>query len=143
MAGLKTILCIEDDRFISELYTRALSHAGYTVEAVITGPEGLEKAKTGQYDLVLLDIMLPDKTGIEVLKELRGPDGKGLPNSKIVIATNLEQDEASRAELERMADGYLIKADLTPRKLVEIIKQLEEFGRVEEPTPEGPAAQVA
>jgi len=130
MAGLKTILCIEDDHFISELYSRALRKAGYEVEEVVTGPEGILKAKSGNYDLILLDIMIPDKTGIEVLKELRGANGAGLPATKILITTNLDQDENTRTSLETMADGYLIKADLTPRKLVEIIKQLEKFGEV-------------
>lgn len=132
MAGLKTILCIEDDRFISELYARALRRAGYEVDEVITGPKGLEMAKTGKYDLVLLDLMIPDMTGIEVLNEIRGVDGSGMPKTKVVVTTNLDQDEKTRAAIEEKADGYLIKADITPRKLVELIKQIEQFGEVPE-----------
>ncbi len=138
MAGLKTILCIEDDRFISELYARALRRAGYEVDEVITGPKGLEMAQTGKYDLVLLDLMIPDMTGIEVLNKIRGVDGQGLPNTKVVVTTNLDQDEKTRAAIEERADGYLIKADITPRKLVELIKQIEKFGEVPEQS-QGPA----
>ncbi len=136
MAGLKTILFIEDDRLISELYARALSKAGYSVKQVVTGPNGLKEAKTGKYDLILLDIMIPDITGMDVLKELRGKDGSGMPNTKIVITTNLSQDDDSRAALEAQADGYLVKADITPKKLVAIVKQIEESGNFKQPAKE-------
>lgn len=120
----KRILCIEDDRFIGEMYQRSLLKAGYDIEVVPNGPEGLKKAQTGTYDFILLDLMLPEKTGVEILYELRGKDGNKLPNSKILVLTNFDQDEDSRTAMERLADGYLIKADLTPRMLVEIIDQM-------------------
>jgi DNA-binding NarL/FixJ family response regulator len=80
----------------------------------------------------MLDIMIPDMTGIDVLRELRGEDGSGLPNTKIIITTNLDQDDATREDLESRADGYLIKADVTPRKLIEIIHQIEQFGEIKD-----------
>lgn len=122
----KKILIIEDDRFISEMYARSLKSAGYDVDEVITGPEGYTKARDGGYDVVLLDIMIPDKTGVEVLEDLRGKEGKGLPGTKIVIITNFEQDDATRQTMENMADGYLIKAEITPRRMVEIVKTFEQ-----------------
>ena len=122
----KKVLIIEDDRFISEMYARSLKKEGYEVDEVITGPEGSDKAKDGAYDFVLLDIMIPDKTGVEVLEDLRGQDGSGLPDSKIVIMTNFEQDDATRQSMEKLADGYLIKAEITPKRLVDIINAFEE-----------------
>jgi len=116
---------IEDDRFISEMYTRSLKAAGYEVDEVITGPEGYEKARGGDYDFILLDIMIPDKTGVEVLEDLRGPEGKGLAASRIIIMTNFEQDDATRQSMEKLADGYLIKAEITPKRLLDIIKDME------------------
>ena len=124
MAGSKTILSIEDDRFISEMYARSLRKAGYEVSEVVTGPDGIREAKDGNYDVVLLDIMLPDKTGVEVLYELRGKDGKGLPGTRIVIMTNFEQDDATRQAMEKLADVYVIKAETTPRRMVEIVEQI-------------------
>jgi len=124
MAGSKTILCIEDDHFISELYTRALQRAGYTVDVTISGLEGLEKIRSGKYDLVLLDIMTPDMTGLELLHELRGQDPQAFPDTKIIITTNLDQDDTTKATLEHLADGYLIKAEITPGKLVDIIGRI-------------------
>ena len=132
MAKVNKILLIEDDQFISDLYVRSLRKAGFDVTHEVTGPGGLAQAKTGQYDLVMLDIMIPDMTGVDVLRELRGEDHGALPNTKIIITTNLDQDDNTRADLEARADGYLIKADVTPRKLVEIIRQIEEFGEIKE-----------
>lgn len=124
MAGSKTILSIEDDRFISEMYARSLKKAGYDVTEVITGPEGIKEAKTGKYDIILLDIMIPDKTGVEVLHEVRGPEGKGLPNTRIIIMTNFEQDDATRQSMEKLADAYVIKAETTPRRMVEVVAEV-------------------
>lgn len=124
MAGSKTILCIEDDHFISEMYSRALRKASYEIDRVTTGQSGIDQALAKQYDLILLDIWLPEKNGIEVLQELRGNDGKGLPDTKIIITTNYAQDDESREVLMSQADGYFIKAEITPRKMVEIVESL-------------------
>jgi CheY-like chemotaxis protein len=123
MAGSK-ILIVEDDQFISDMYSRSLRKAGYEVDYAANGKEGIKKAHQKEYDLILLDIMMPEMTGIEVLQELRGEDGKGLPNTRIVILTNLAQDESSREALKAKADGYLIKADVVPSKLIDVIKKL-------------------
>lgn len=124
-ANPKKILIIEDDRFISEMYARSLKNAGYSVAEVITGPEGYERARAESFDYILLDIMIPDKTGVEVLKDLRGNDGHGLQQTRIIIMTNFEQDDATRQSMEKLADGYLIKAEITPKRLVDIISQMD------------------
>lgn len=120
----KRILAIEDEFFISELYDRALRKAGYAVTAALNGIDGLELAKSGQYDVILLDLMVPGITGIEILRELRGPSVPSPFSGKIVITTNLDQKESSRAEIEAMADGYLIKAEITPKELVSFVTTL-------------------
>lgn len=124
MADIKTILCIEDDLFIGEMYARSLRQAGYEVDLIPNGEEGLQAALNKQYDLILLDILLPEKFGTEILKHLRG-DEDLVPHSRILILTNFSQDEESREAMQSKADGYLIKADITPRKLIDIIKQMQ------------------
>lgn len=121
----KKILCIEDEHFISELYERALSKAGYDVTIAVDGERGLEEAQTDQYDIILLDIMIPTITGIEILKRLRGPNIEKPIHGKIIITTNLEQGVNGRSDIEDQADGYVIKAEITPRQLVEFVQQLE------------------
>ncbi len=117
------VLCIEDEHFITELYTRALVKAGYEVKVIFDGAEGLAAAKTDAYDIVLLDIMLPNMTGVEVLRRLR-EEAPHL-HAKVIITTNLEQREETRKLIEKQADGYLIKAEITPRQLVGFLKDLK------------------
>ena len=121
---IKTILLIEDDLFIGEMYSRSLSREGYQVNLVKDGEQGLAEALKGTYDLILLDVMLPERKGTEILQALRGEEDK-VPNSRIVVLTNYEQDEESKMAMQSKADGYLIKADITPRRLLEIIKSFE------------------
>lgn len=119
------ILCIEDEFFISELYTRALKKAGYDVTAALNGVDGLQLAQTDQYDIILLDLMVPDMTGMDILRVLR--DEKKTPHlhGKIIITTNLVQDDDARKEIESQADGYVIKADVTPKELVNYLSQID------------------
>lgn len=117
----KKILCIEDEPFISQLYSRALTKAGYSVDVIADGKEGLSAIQTNSYDIVLLDIMIPQLLGIDILYELE--DSRDNIKAKIIICTNLEQDEETRAAIEAQADGYIIKAEITPRQLVEIVNQ--------------------
>jgi len=123
-AGNK-VLCIEDEHFISELYVRALTKAGYDVTVEVDGQAGLKQAQTDQYDIILLDLMIPTITGIEVLRHLRNPEETPHLHSKIIITTNLEQREDIRADIERQADGYLVKADITPRELVALLSTIK------------------
>lgn len=123
--AIKNILCIEDDRFIGEMYVRSLKKAGYDVDWMVDGNDGLVAARNKPYDLILLDIMLPEKRGSEILEALRGGETDLIPNTKIIVMTNFDQDEQSRLAMERGVDAYLIKADITPRKLLEVVKQLD------------------
>ena len=121
MPGIKTILIIEDDRFIGEMYMRSLQQAGYQADWSVSGAEGQRAALSKTYDLILLDIMLPEKQGSDILQELRGNGENKVPDSRILVLTNFDQDEDARSAMESMVDGYLIKADITPRRLLEII----------------------
>jgi len=121
----RLVLCIEDERFIAELYVRALTKGGYVVDAVADGKEALAVAETNKYDIILLDLMIPGITGIEVLRQLRDPARVPPIKAKIIITTNLEQREEVRADIEKQADGYLVKAELTPSELVQFIDNIK------------------
>jgi DNA-binding response OmpR family regulator len=122
--AIKTILVIEDDRFIGEMYVRSLKKANYEVDWMVGGNDGLIAARNKQYDLILLDVMLPERRGNEIMEALRGNGVDLIPNTKIIILTNFEQDEESRMAMEHNADGYLIKAEITPKKLLGVIENL-------------------
>lgn len=124
LAG-KKVLCIEDEHFISELYDRALTKSGYEVTIELDGAKGLAAAQTDEYDIILLDLMMPSMTGIEVLKALRDPAKTPKLHAKIIVTTNLEQREEIRADIESHADGYLIKAEITPYELADFLGTLD------------------
>lgn len=121
----RNVLCIEDEHFIGELYARALNKAGYQVTVIADGVQGLQEAETNKYDLILLDLMLPNLTGIEILRKLRDPARPAPVKSKIIITTNLEQREDVRADIEKQADAYLVKAEFTPHELVDFINKIK------------------
>ena len=123
--AIKSILIIEDDRFIGEMYVRSLKKAGYDVDWMVDGNDGLIAARNKPFDLILLDVMLPERRGSEILEALRGGPEDLIPHSKVLILTNFEQDEESRLVMEKRADGYLIKAEITPNKLLSVIQQLD------------------
>jgi len=123
--AIKTILVIEDDRFIGEMYVRSLKKADYTVDWMVDGNDGLIAARNKPYDLILLDVMLPERRGTEILEALRGGTEDLIPHSKVIVLTNFEQDDESRMAMEKRADAYLIKAEITPSKLLSVIKALD------------------
>jgi DNA-binding response OmpR family regulator len=122
--AIKTILVIEDDRFIGEMYIRSLKKEGYDVDWMVDGNDGLVAARNKDYDLILLDVMLPERRGSEILEALRGGKEDLIPNTKVVVLTNFEQDSESRMAMEHNVDAYLIKAEITPKKLISIIEKL-------------------
>ncbi|MEK7059740.1 MAG: response regulator [Patescibacteria group bacterium] len=121
----RTVLCIEDEHFISELYGRALTKNGYVVTAIADGEVALKEAQTNKYDIILLDLMIPNLSGIEILRVLRDPARVPPLKAKIIITTNLEQREDVRADIEKRADGYLVKAELTPYQLVDFLNTVK------------------
>ena len=67
----RKILLIEDEEKIARFIELELKHEGYAVQKAFNGREGLEAAESGEYDLILLDVMLPELNGLEVLRRLR------------------------------------------------------------------------
>ncbi len=120
----KKILCIEDEHFISELYSRALTKAGYQVDIIADGAQALPAAQTDKYDIILLDLMIPHVSGIEILRTLRDASRTPAMHAKIIVITNLEQRDDVRNDIEKQADGYIVKAEITPRQLVDLLASL-------------------
>ncbi|MBC7546646.1 response regulator [Candidatus Saccharibacteria bacterium] len=121
----RKILCIEDEHFIAELYDRSLTKAGYDVDVMSDGLKALAAAQTDTYDIILLDLMVPNMTGIEILRALRDPNQTPSLRAKIIITTNLEQREDVRTDIEAQADGYLVKAEMTPHELADFVNTIE------------------
>jgi DNA-binding NarL/FixJ family response regulator len=69
--------------------------------------------------------MLPERRGTEILDALRGGKEDLIPKTRVIVLTNFQQDDESRMAMEKHADAYLIKAEITPKKLVSVIEKLE------------------
>lgn len=117
----KKILIVEDDEFLRELYVDTLTAEGYQITPALDGEEAYQKIKTGGWDLVLLDIIMPKMSGLEVVKKLKAE----IPNTKfsktLIFLTNLDKGEEINEALS-LGDGYLIKSQITPGDLVNEVK---------------------
>lgn len=118
---MKKILIVEDDQFLREFYQELLLEEGYLIDVAADGEVGLEKIRNNDYDLVLLDIMLPKKDGLQVLRDLKVTPAK-TPNLKIVNLTNLGQDTVIKECFDLGAQGYLIKSALNPDQVLIEVK---------------------
>lgn len=118
------ILLVEDEEFIRDVYTQELTKNGFQVDSVGTGKEGFEKLAQNKYDLLLLDIMLPDTNGLEILKQVKqNPATKAL---KTVLLTNLGQDTVIKQGFQLGAEAYLIKVSYNPDQIVAEVKNFLE-----------------
>lgn len=116
MAKTKIIL-IEDDAVLADMYVQKFTRDGYDISHALDGDEGIRLVSQKRPDLVLLDIMMPKKSGIEVLEELRrGEETKDLT---VVLLSNVGDQEYIDKGLALGAAGYLLKSNYTPSEVVE------------------------
>ena len=119
---MKSILLVEDDPFLADIYTTKLKESGFSVEIAKDGEEALSKIKGKLPPVVILDIVLPQIDGWEILKKIKeDPKSKNL---KVIIFSNLGQKSEVEKGLKLGATKYLIKAHYTPSQVVEEIKQV-------------------
>jgi len=116
------VLIVDDDDFLLDIYSTKFRESGFEVEISKEGKDVEVKAKEFKPDLVLLDLVMPNIDGFEILKILK-KDGVA-PNAKISILSNLDQKEDIDKGLSLGADDYIIKADFTPSEVVERAKKL-------------------
>jgi DNA-binding response OmpR family regulator len=115
------ILIAEDDKFISRALKDGLSRAGFHVANAYNGEEALQMIKNDSFDILLLDLIMPVKDGLEVLREVKAD--KKYQDMPVLIFTNLESDETVRKAKELGAEEYLTKADFTIRDIIAKIKE--------------------
>lgn len=113
----KRILIVEDERPLAHALELKLNHEGYVTEIATSGTEALKKGTAGKYDLILLDLIMPEVDGFEVLTELKAKKVK----SKVIVLSNLGQDEDKARAKDLGAIEYFVKAN-TP--IVDIVKRV-------------------
>jgi len=115
------ILFVDDDNFLRKVYQSELSDQGYEVILAQDGQEGLEKAKISDPDLIILDMIMPQKSGFEVLTELQ--NDSATKNIPVIILSNLGQTDDIKKGLDLGAVDYLVKDNITLATIVEKISQ--------------------
>ncbi len=115
------IAIIEDDVSLQEMYKFSLENAGFTVGIASDGVEGLSLLQSFMPDLILLDLMMPNMSGDEMLVKLRAqPWGATMP---VLILTNISEGEAPKTLANLNVERYIIKAHTTPHQVVEIVRK--------------------
>lgn len=115
------IAIIEDDQAISQMYRIKFEAEGFNVEVAENGRLGLELVEKLIPDIILLDLMMPEMGGFEMLTELRKTSwGKEI---KVIILTNMGEQEAPEGIRDLDVKAFILKADMTPRQVAEIVKQ--------------------
>ena len=119
---MKSILLIEDDPFLIDIYTTKLKESGFGVAVATDGEQAIIKVKELKPDLVILDIVLPEVDGWEILRKIKSE--LKLEDLKVIILSNLGQKEEVEKGINLGAVKYLIKAHYTPSQVVEEIKKV-------------------
>ena len=115
------IAIIEDDIAISQMYRLKFEAEGFEVETAENGKLGLEMLEQFKPRIVLLDLMMPEMTGDEMLAELRKKAwGKDMT---VIILTNLGEEEAPKSLKELNVHSFIVKAEMTPRQVAERVKE--------------------
>ena len=120
----KKILLIEDDPFLSEIYVIKFEEAGFQISLAQDGSLGLGKIKEEMPDLVLLDIVMPNIDGFELLRIMK--NDASIKNIPVVILSNLGEQEDIKRGLELGAEFYIVKAHYTPTEVVARVKAIIE-----------------
>ena len=116
------VLIIEDDRYISKMFQLKLSLDGMDVQVAENGHQGIEKVKEFSPDIILLDILMPEMDGYEVLEAIKGEDQtKDIP---VLIMSNLGQEVHIQKAMDLGAIGYIVKSQYTPSNVSEKVKEV-------------------
>ena len=115
------VAIVEDDQAISQMYRFKFEAEGFEVETASNGKLGLELAEKMKPDIILLDLMMPEMNGDEMLEKLRSTAwGKEI---KVIILTNKGEQEIPDKVRQLNVQAVILKADMTPRQVTELVKK--------------------
>lgn len=123
MSEQTSVLIFEDDVFLSELLSTKLKKEGFLISVAGDGEIGLQKAIAEKPDIILLDLMLPNMNGFEVLQALQQHEDSTVKNIPVLILSNFGQESKIQKGLELGAKDYLVKANFTTGEIVDKIKK--------------------
>lgn len=115
------IAIVEDDQAISQMYRIKFEAEGYDVDTAENGKLGLELAEKMKPDIILLDLMMPEMTGDEMLVKLRKTSWGA--KTKVIILTNMGEQEVPESVKKLGVEDIILKADMTPRQVEDVVKK--------------------
>jgi DNA-binding response OmpR family regulator len=119
--AMTKIAIVEDDAAISQMYRMKFEAEGFEVETAENGKLGLQLVESFRPDIILLDLMMPEMSGDQMMIELRKTDfGK---NVKVIILTNMGESEIPQSVKDLGVLSCILKANMTPRQVAELVKQ--------------------
>ncbi len=118
---MKTVLLIEDETNIRAMYSEILKEDGFEVVEASEGEQGISLVENSNWDILLLDIMLPKLDGVELLKKLQiNPRFKDKP---VLVISNLDDAEVKKMCLDLGVKEFIIKSNAVPRDIVLAVKR--------------------
>ncbi|MEK7192700.1 MAG: response regulator [Patescibacteria group bacterium] len=118
----KTILLVEDDVFLRDLLAKKVGLEGFDIISASSGADAFSKCGDVVPSLVLLDLLLPDMNGLEVLKRFR--EDERLKDVPVLILSNIDQ-EADKIEAKRLGvEGFMVKSDVLPQEIINKIREI-------------------
>lgn len=117
---MKKVLIIEDDSFLQGLAANKLSKSDFDVMTAKNGEDAMTELADNAFDCVLLDLMLPDMSGFDILKNLKTNHSK----TPVIVFSNLSDDKDIKKAMDLGAEEYLIKSNFTLEELVEKVKKV-------------------
>jgi len=116
------ILLVDDDAFLRDMYATKFIESGHQVDTATDATEAMRSIKEADYDVVLLDMIMPGMSGLDLLTEIKK---LGLStNTKYIVLSNQSEATDQSAAKEAGAIGYIIKAEVIPS---EVVKRVEEL----------------
>ncbi len=118
------ILLVDDDAFLRDMYATKFGEEGHSVSVAESGEQALEMLKTESFETVLMDMIMPGMTGVELLKAIQGASLSPMPIC--IVLSNQGEQEDMKAALAAGAKGYIIKAEMIPSEVVAKVKSIVE-----------------
>lgn len=136
------ILVVEDEPDARTIFVDFLGLEGYEVSSAVDGIDAIAKAEADKYDLILLDIVMPNKDGLDVLEEIKS-DAVKFGNPIVIMLTNISGDAAVEKAKELGAKDFLLKIGTEPDMLVASVKKFLAEGKAEAAKPAAEPEQPA
>jgi CheY-like chemotaxis protein len=116
------ILLVDDDAFLRDMYATKFRELGHTIDAAQNGETAAIKLQEGEYDVVLMDMVMPGLTGMDLLKEIKTKKLGG--NPVCIMLSNQSEESEKQAAMKEGAVGYIVKAEFIPSEVVEKVLKM-------------------